>query len=81
MNAYLRGSKNTRREVEQNIKYWQSLPERITKGYSLLHLLELSTNLSKSTISRILKDLKDEKGITLVNGIVKEVNELPTGLW
>lgn len=80
MNAYLRGSKNTRREIEQNIKYWQSLPERITRGHSLLHLLELSTNLSKSTISRTLKDLKNEQGIILVNGRMKEDNELQTEL-
>ncbi|MFH7803648.1 transcriptional regulator [Enterobacter cloacae] len=59
---------NSHDEVISLIGRWVKLPPHLKKRFSALYLIENSSNLSKSTICRILKKLIEKGDLTLVNG-------------
>ncbi|WBV24053.1 transcriptional regulator [Pantoea piersonii] len=59
---------NSHDEVVSLIERWGKLPPHLKKRFSALYLLENSSHLSKSSIFRVLKDLKDKGELVLVNG-------------
>lgn len=59
---------NSYDEVISLIDRWKKLPPHLKKRFSALYLIENSSHLSKSSICRVLKDLKDKGELELVNG-------------
>lgn len=59
---------NSHDEVVSLIERWGKLPPHLKKRFSALYLLENSSHLSKNSICRVLKDLKDKGELVLVNG-------------
>ncbi len=66
---YIQLSKsNSYDEVTSLIERWKKLPSHLKRRFSVLYLIEHSSHLSKSSISRVLKDLKERGELELVNG-------------
>ncbi|MDH2069261.1 transcriptional regulator [Pantoea sp. GD03673] len=59
---------NSHDEVISLINRWEKLPSHLKKRFSALYLIENSSHLSKSSICRVLKELKEKGELTLVNG-------------
>lgn len=59
---------NSHDEVISLIGRWAKLPPHLKKRFSALYLIENSSHLSKSSICRVLKELKEKGELTLVNG-------------
>ncbi|MEM6162499.1 transcriptional regulator [Erwinia sp. P6884] len=59
---------NSHEEVLSLIGRWKTLPPHLKKRFSALYLIENSSHLSKSSISRVLKELKEKGELELVNG-------------
>ncbi|KII71955.1 hypothetical protein RF11_04481 [Thelohanellus kitauei] len=59
---------NSYDEVISLIGRWGKLPPHLKKRFSALYLIENSSHLSKSSICRVLKELKEKGELTLVNG-------------
>ncbi|ADO07914.1 transcriptional regulator [Pantoea sp. Bo_2] len=59
---------NSHDEVISLIGRWEKLPPHLKKRFSALYLIENSSHLSKSSICRVLKELKEKGELTLVNG-------------
>lgn len=55
-------------EVTSLIGRWGKLPPHLKKRFSALYLIEHSSHLSKSSICRVLKELKDKGDLELING-------------
>jgi len=68
MNYIMLSKSNSYNQVVSLIERWQKLPAHLKKRFSALFLIEHSSYLSKSSISRVLKDLKDSGGLTLEKG-------------
>ncbi|CAK6501296.1 hypothetical protein PANPB_00167 (plasmid) [Pantoea sp. Nvir] len=59
---------NSFEEVISLIDRWKKLPPHLKKRFSALYLIENSSHLSKSSICRVLKELKERGELQLVNG-------------
>ncbi|MGC0878812.1 transcriptional regulator [Pantoea agglomerans] len=59
---------NSHDEVISLIARWEKLPPHLKKRFSALYLIENSSHLSKSSICRVLKELKEKGELTLING-------------
>ncbi|MGC0955638.1 transcriptional regulator [Pantoea agglomerans] len=59
---------NSHDEVISLIGRWEKLPPHLKKRFSALYLIENSSHLSKSSICRVLKELKEKGELTLING-------------
>ncbi|WP_231877590.1 transcriptional regulator [Erwinia sp. ErVv1] len=59
---------NAYEEVKSLSHYWEKLPPHLLKRYSAMYLIENSSWLSKSSISRALKIMKERGEITLEKG-------------
>lgn len=59
---------NSHEQVMSLIKRWQRIPVHLKKRFSVLYLLENSSYLSKSSICRVLKELKDKGELVLNKG-------------
>lgn len=59
---------NSYEEVLSLIGRWTQLPPHLKKRFSALYLIEHSSHLSKSSICRVLKELKEKGELELVNG-------------
>ncbi|MGP4131764.1 helix-turn-helix domain-containing protein [Pantoea tagorei] len=59
---------NSFEEVISLIERWKKLPPHLKKRFSALYLIENSSHLSKSSICRVLKELKERGELQLVNG-------------
>ncbi|MBS1207170.1 MAG: hypothetical protein H6R25_4069 [Proteobacteria bacterium] len=68
MNYIQLPKKNSRDEVCSLIEHWKKLPAHLKKRFSALYLIENSSTLSKSSICRVLKELKEKGELELVNG-------------
>jgi hypothetical protein len=68
MNYLMVSRSDAREQVIALLNMWKSLPMRLKDRYSVLYLLSNSSHLSKSTICRILKELKEEGELELENG-------------
>lgn len=67
--AYIMLSKsNAYDQVLSLIERWQKIPPHLKRRFSALYLIENSSYLSKSSISRVLKELKDSGELTLEKG-------------
>lgn len=67
--SYIMLSKsNSYDQVISLIERWQKIPPHLKRRFSALYLLEHSSYLSKSSISRVLKELKDSGELTLERG-------------
>ncbi|HAT8012232.1 helix-turn-helix domain-containing protein [Citrobacter rodentium NBRC 105723 = DSM 16636] len=66
---YITTSKSSSYEqVISLIERWQRLPSHLKKRFSALYLIENSSWLSRSSICRVLKELKDRGELKLDNG-------------
>jgi len=68
MDYIMLGKSNSYDQVISLIERWQRLPPHLKKRFSALFLIEHSSYLSKSSISRVLKELKDSGGLMLEKG-------------
>lgn len=68
INYIMTGKSCSYEEVISLIERWQKLPLHLKKRFSVLYLIENSSWLSKSSISRVLKELKDRGVLKLDNG-------------
>ncbi|MCX2194500.1 helix-turn-helix domain-containing protein [Pantoea agglomerans] len=59
---------NSYDEVLSLIERWKKLPTHLKKRFSALYLIENSSHLSKSSICRVLKELKEKGELVLING-------------
>lgn len=59
---------NSYDEVLSLIARWTKLPPHLKKRFSALYLIEHSSHLSKSSICRVLKELKEKGELELING-------------
>ncbi|MFV9671203.1 transcriptional regulator [Pantoea sp. ARC607] len=59
---------NSHDEVVSLIGRWKKLPPHLKKRFSALYLIEHSSHLSKSSICRVLKELKEKGELVLING-------------
>ncbi|MDF7657749.1 hypothetical protein PUG81_02110 [Erwiniaceae bacterium L1_54_6] len=71
----LMNKKDTYEEIKAYIDFWREMPERIIRGHSMLSLLEQSSNLSRSTICRVLRNMRENEGLNLVNGRIRQEEE------
>lgn len=55
-------------EVRSLVHRWQKIPEHLKKRFSVMYLIENSSDLSKSSISRVLKEMKENSEISLDRG-------------
>lgn len=55
-------------EVRSLVHRWQQIPEHLKKRFSVMYLIENSSDLSKSSISRVLKEMKENGEISLDRG-------------
>ena len=55
-------------EVNALIERWQEMPEHLKRRFSVMYLIENSSYLSKSSISRVLKDMREKGKIVLDRG-------------
>lgn len=55
-------------EVRALIERWQTIPEHLKRRFSVMYLIENSSYLSKSSISRVLKDMREEGTLALDRG-------------
>ncbi len=55
-------------EVRALIQRWQEIPEHLKRRFSVMYLIENSSYLSKSSISRVLKDMREKGVIELEKG-------------
>jgi|GEM_PF-507599 len=55
-------------QVISLIEHWQKIPPHLKKRFSVLYLIGHSSYLSKSSISRVLKELKESGKLTLERG-------------
>ena len=55
-------------EVRALIARWQTIPEHLKRRFSAMYLIENSSYLSKSSISRVLKDMREEGKLALDRG-------------
>lgn len=56
------------REVRSLVQRWQQIPPHLQKRFSVMYLVENSSDLSKSSISRVLKEMKENGEISLEKG-------------
>lgn len=68
MNYIQLSKNNSHDEVLSLIRHWEKLPSHLKKRFSALYLIQNSSHLSKSSICRVLKELKEKGEINLVNG-------------
>ncbi|WP_313656049.1 transcriptional regulator [Pantoea sp.] len=68
MNYIQLSKKNSHDEVISLIERWKKLPPHLKKRFSALYLIEHSSHLSKSSICRVLKELKEKGELVLING-------------
>lgn len=68
MDYIMLSKKCTYDQVISLIERWQKLPPHLKRRFSVLFLIEHSSYMSKSSISRVLKDLKDRRKIVLDRG-------------
>lgn len=68
MDYIMLSKSNSYDQVLSLIERWQKIPPHLKRRFSALHLIEHSSYLSKSSISRVLKELKDSGGLTLERG-------------
>lgn len=68
MNYIQLSKNNSYDEVVSLIRHWEKLPPHLKKRFSALCLIQNSSHLSKSSICRVLKELKEKGELTLVNG-------------
>lgn len=59
---------NSYDQVISLIERWQKIPPHLKRRFSALYLIEHSSYLSKSSISRVLKELKDSGELSLERG-------------
>ncbi|MCX8958748.1 transcriptional regulator [Erwinia psidii] len=55
-------------EVRSLVRRWQQIPPHLQKRFSVMYLIENSSDLSKSSISRVLKEMKESGEISLDRG-------------
>lgn len=55
-------------EVSALIQRWQEMPVHLKRRFSVMYLIENSSYLSKSSISRVLKDMREKGKIVLDRG-------------
>lgn len=68
MNYIMLSKSNSYDQVISLIERWQKIPPHLKRRFSALYLLEHSSYLSKSSISRVLKELKESGELTLERG-------------
>lgn len=68
MNYIMLSKSNSYDQVISLIERWQQIPPHLKRRFSALYLLEHSSYLSKSSISRVLKELKESGDLTLDRG-------------
>jgi hypothetical protein len=68
MDYIMLSKSNSYDQVISLIERWQKIPPHLKKRFSALYLIEHSSYLSKSSISRVLKELKDSGELTLERG-------------
>lgn len=68
MNYILLSKSNSHDQVIALLERWQKIPSHLKRRFSALYLIEHSSYLSKSSISRVLKELKDSGQLTLERG-------------
>ena len=68
MDYIMLNKSGTYAQVVSLIERWQKLPPHLKRRFSVLYLIEHSSYMSKSSISRVLKELKDCKKIVLERG-------------
>ncbi|MGU3525033.1 transcriptional regulator [Enterobacteriaceae bacterium C23F] len=68
MNYIMLSKSNSHDQVISLLERWSKIPSHLKKRFSVLYLLENSSYLSKSSISRVLKELKDKGELILEKG-------------
>lgn len=68
MNYILLSKSNSHDQVIALLNRWQKIPPHLKRRFSALYLIEHSSYLSKSSISRVLKELRDSGKLTLERG-------------
>lgn len=68
MNYIMLSKSNSYDQVISLIERWQQIPPHLKRRFSALYLIEHSSYLPKSSISRVLKELKDSGELTLERG-------------
>lgn len=68
MDYIMLSKSNSYEQVISLIERWQKIPPHLKRRFSALYLIEHSSYLSKSSISRVLKELKDSGELTLERG-------------
>ncbi|ROP59985.1 CRP-like cAMP-binding protein [Enterobacter sp. BIGb0383] len=75
MNYILLSKSNSHDQVIALLDRWQKIPSHLKRRFSALYLIEHSSYLSKSSISRVLKELKDSGKLTLERGRLSHEDE------
>ncbi|WP_261642337.1 helix-turn-helix domain-containing protein [Erwinia mallotivora] len=68
MNVISLNKSTSSEEVRALVQRWQKIPQHLQKRFSVMYLIENSSDLSKSSISRVLKEMKESGEISLDRG-------------